>query len=88
MQIEGIAQSRVYAIWDTICYHGAGGETFHTRDIERALVEEGFKPKTAALYFNRFVHWAQANPDEFSGPASKIVRVSHGRYRLDDNPER
>jgi hypothetical protein len=84
----GMTDTRGSEIWDTICYLGCTGETFETKDVQRMLVQHGFKPKTAALYFNRFVRWANANPDKFSGPASKLVRISFGVYRLDNNPER
>jgi hypothetical protein len=87
MEIQGISASKLDTIWDTICYHGCDG-VFETKDILNDLVRDGFKPKTASLYFNRFVQWAIDNPNEFSGPKSKIVRLSTGQYKLDDNEER
>jgi hypothetical protein len=89
MQLFGLTAVAGDQVWDTVCYLGCGGETFTTQQVEQSLQRHcGFKPKTAQLYFNRFVRYAMANPDEFSGPKSKLVRVRHGVYRLDDNAER
>jgi hypothetical protein len=89
MQLFGMNAARGDAIWDTICFMGCDGETFTTGQAQQMLQRHhGFKPKTAQLYFNYFVRYAMAHPDEFSGPKSKLVRVYSGVYRLDDNEER
>lgn len=76
-------------IWDMVCYLGCTGEGFRPREIAtRYAREQHLAPKTAKQYVNAFIAYCLAAPDEFSGPASRLVRVRRGFYRLEDNPER
>lgn len=78
------------AIWDAICYVGLGG-AFTRRDVVDELLRERenkITEVTAERYITAFFAYARAAPEDFSGPASKIVRLHKGVYRLKDNPER
>ena len=77
-------------IWGTICFMGAGGETFKSKDVVTSIVRTtGLAKKTAECYFSDFSIMARTNPNAFHGPASRLMRVGvgGGMYRLADNPQ-
>lgn len=77
-------------IWDCICAIGANRKVWRTKQVLESLQVEypNFHPTTIHNMFTGFRAYALASPDDFSGPASKLVVVARGRYRLDDNIER
>lgn len=71
-------------IWETVTYTALGGP-FKTEDIVTAIAEQcHLARKTASLYWNDWVRWALAHPDEFYGPVSRLRRIRFGLYELVD----
>lgn len=73
-------------IWDRMC---ASYERFTTREIADQLVEKyGLAPRTARNYVVCFFAYCRACPNEFSGPATKLVKnCGSNSWKLEDNPE-
>lgn len=82
-------KDRITAVWDAVCYLGCTGETFTKKAVAQALVKiDGWAQKTAELYTAWFFKYAQAAPEDFFGPASRLEKVmTRGDYRLTDGPE-
>jgi hypothetical protein len=82
MKIPTLSNWRTDQLWDTVCFVGCDGQRFMPRDVQDALVRyHGWKKKTAELSWNKFKLWALANPNEFYGPASRLVK-DNGGYKL------
>ena len=76
-------------IWDSITAAGCMGEPFKLSEIAYQLSKKSYlRPYTARDYVRLFRIFAEHEPEHFSGPKSKLVRIKAGLYRLDDNPER
>jgi hypothetical protein len=84
MKISGISPWRADQLWDTVCAIGARGQDFQSGNVIAGLVLwHGWKHKTAELYWGKFNRWARQNPDEFAGPAARLVKTN-GAWRLED----
>lgn len=72
-------------LWEALSYVGSDQETFKKADLIKWVTKECHLAKrTADLYVAAFFAYCLACPEEFSGPRSRLVRVRHGLYRLDD----
>ena len=89
MNINGLSAERTDIIWDTVCYIGCDGETFRTKTVLNHLHQRmpNVGHKALELSWAKFYKWAMQNPDEFSGPVSRLTRLSPGRWILKDGPE-
>lgn len=72
-------------VWDTITYLGASGVPFTTGTVIAALSKSTTRtPKAWTLCWQEWKTWALANPNQFYGPASRLVKVRSGLYQLVD----
>jgi hypothetical protein len=83
-------QSHGPDIWDHICAIGSHNEPFRPHRLVTPWLAAAnhIKERTAQMYVGAFLAYCIAAPEDFSGPASKLVRIRRGLYRLEDNPER
>jgi len=71
------------AIWDEMTYRWEG---FSKRDIVESLMKShGYTEQTATHYVSAFFAYCRAAPEDFNGPASRLVKVGN-RYQLLDEP--
>jgi len=77
-------------IWDTVAAVGCHGNRFKAKQVVDSLKRDELRHlarRTVQQYVNAFFAYCLAAPEDFSGPASKLVRTSRGYYKLVDGDE-